>query len=479
MSNEVLRIPPQCIEEEKAVLGAIMVEKNAILKCINLNINENFFYQEKNFYIYKVCHEIYKRNEEIDMLSVMKELRKIEKLDFVGGAKYLNELAEMVNSSANMPAHILTIKEKHTLRQIIKKASKLIELSFMPSSDAIEVNELFQSYAIECTQNLFINQRKTAKQLIHEALSEIEIAMTKRQSNELSGVTSGLRDIDNLTGGWQKNDLIILAARPAMGKTAASLHFAKSCLKSGGVVLVFSLEMSGTQNIKRLLSSTSKVSYSKMAKGEINRMEFQKIQEHSLEIYSDNLVVDDISSISVVDIRATAMTTKIEKGRLDLVIVDYLQLVKGSVKGNREQEIASISRGLKILAKTLEVPVIALSQLSRNVENRGGNKRPQLSDLRESGSIEQDADMVIFMYRPEYYGIEVDEENRPTKGVIEFEWAKHRNGACIPIRTIGNMPTNEFVNDGETIETFNYVPEWNPLSFPSRDASSLNEDYPF
>lgn len=477
MSDQIYKLPPQCQNEEQAVLGAILIEKNAILKVLNLNINEKSFYAEKNRVVFNICHDLYRKNEEIDLLTVTNALRKIKKLDFVGGPAYLVELTSWVSSAENISAHVLLIKEKFALRKIIEFASKLIDSAYDVSAHAIEVNESFQSYAIESTQNLFINQKKTSKQLVHEALSEIEIAKDKRANNELSGVSSGLKDIDGLTGGWQKNDLIILAARPSMGKTAASLHFAKSCLKNKGVVLVFSLEMSGTQNIKRLLSTTSKVEYSRMAKGEINNTEFQRIQETLGDIYSDDLIIDDSSSISVIDIRATSMTTKIERGKLDLIVVDYLQLVKGVSKGNREQEIASISRGLKILAKTLQVPIIALSQLSRSVETRGGDKRPQLSDLRESGAIEQDADTVIFLYRPEYYGIDVDEDNNSTKGVIEFNFAKHRNGACIPIRTIGNMPTNEFFDYGTIVETENYIPDrrFDVLDMPRN--SELLEGY--
>lgn len=442
---EISKLPPQNIEAEQAILGAILIEKEAINKLLPIGILPTMFYKESNRLIFKACLNLHQKHDPIDLLTVSQALRAENNLDVVGGLKYLNFLTDFISSSANIIAHAMMVKESSTKRYIISETMKIMHRCFDPMEDVHDLNDSLQSAALQATQGLYTKKVKTLKTLITSSLAQIQVAMRNRIENKITGLPSGLRDLDNLTGGWQRGDLIILAARPSMGKSALAITFAQKALEiNNSVGIVFSLEMSGEQNVNRMMSDLSKVKYSNMAKGEVTECDFMEIQDKAMNIYSDNIVIDDNSTITVMDMKAKATNLKLEMGRLDFIIADYMQLTKGMSKGNREQEIAGISRAMKEMARSLDVPVIALSQLSRKCEERS-DKRPMLSDLRESGAIEQDADVVAFLYRPEYYGI-AEEDGISTQNLVEMIFAKHRNGACLPIRLYADLSINKFAN---------------------------------
>lgn len=460
------RLPPQHMEAEEAVLGAVMIEKDALTKVLHI-LTADCFYKEAHRILFEACLFNYEHGVPNDYLTVTTRLRTTTQLDFVGGAYYIVELGQRVSSSANIEHHARIIVECYTKREIIKMTSEITRRAFDYTEDVFDLAESLQAGVLACTQGLFKKKGKTLKDLIAPTIKEIEVAMAQKQKGEVSGIPTGYRQLDALTGGWQRSDLIILAGRPSSGKSAAAVNFAINAYKSmDGVGILFSMEMKATQIMKRILSTESGVKYSSMAKGEVSNSEFASIVNNSDTVSTENIIVDDSTYISVLEMKSKAANLKLEKGRLDFVIADYVQLAKALVKGNREQEVASISRGLKELAKELDVPVIALAQLSRKVEERS-DKRPQMSDLRESGGLEQDADVVVFIHRPEYYGIMTDESGMSTVNLATLIFAKHRNGALIDIPLRCNLATSKFSNWGD--EPISEIPDWKPNSFPVRD----------
>ena len=439
LMNDLGKVPPQALDLEQAVLGAMMLEKNAVTDTID-TLKPQSFYDPKHQYIYSAIRELFGSSSPIDLLTVINQLKKNGELEAAGGAAYISQLTSRVASTAHAEYHARVISEKHIKRELIRMSSEVIRDAFDDTNDVFDVLNKAESELFKIAENNMGKHVDLMQNVVRQAIEEIEKA--SQNSDGISGIPTGFTDLDKLTSGWQRSDMIVIAARPAMGKTAFVLSMARNtAVDHGRGVALFSLEMSSVQLVKRLIASEARISAEKLRKGDLRDHEFQQLHSRISKLATAPIYIDDTPGISIFDLRAKCRRLKMQHD-IDLVIIDYLQLMSGGPdsKGNREQEISNISRGLKSLAKELEIPIIALSQLSRQVENRpGGSKRPQLSDLRESGAIEQDADMVMFIYRPEYYGIEFDENNEPTKNRGEIIIAKNRHGALetVKLRFIG------------------------------------------
>lgn len=423
------KLPPQAPDLEEAVLGALMLEKNALTEVIDI-LKPESFYVEAHQRIFEAIYNLFQKNSPIDLLTVIAELRAMGALELVGGAYYITQLTDRVVSAANIEYHARIISQKYIQRELIKVSSEIINNAYEDTTDIFDLLDHAEKSLFDIAQNNLRRDTRKVDDIMREAVVSLEALRDKADS--LTGVPSGFTELDRMTSGWQPSDLVIIAARPAMGKTA----FVLSCARNAAVlhdkpVAVFSLEMSSVQLVNRLISGETEIEQEKLRKGNLADHEWTQLHSRIGKLSTAPLLIDDTPALNIFEFRAKCRRLKAQYD-IQLVIVDYLQLMhgKGDGKGgNREQEIGSISRSLKSVAKELNIPVIALSQLSRAVENRpGGSKRPMLSDLRESGSIEQDADMVLFLYRPEYYGMEEDENGRPTAGVGEVIIAKHRNG---------------------------------------------------
>lgn len=419
---------PQAIPIEEAVLGALMLDKDAIAVVKDVLHPESFF-SNAHQAIYKAILFLFERSQPCDLLTVTEQLKINNQLDIIGGPYYLVGLTNRVASAANVEYHAKIITEKYIRRELIRVSERIVLSGYREPVDVFSLLQEAEDGLFNITQKNLSRSVLPLSTLMPKALRQLEI-IAKRKT-ELTGVPSGFTDLDRMTSGWQPADLIIMAARPGMGKTGATLCMARSAAKEFGKgVAFFSLEMSSIQLVNRLISIEAEIAGSKLRSGELEDYEWQQLALTIEEIKKWPLYIDDTPGINILELRAKCRRLKMQHD-IQMVIVDYLQLMTGigDAKGNREQEVSSISRGLKGLAKELNVPVIALSQLSRAVETRGGMKRPQLSDLRESGSIEQDSDIVSFIYRPEYYQILEDEEGQSLKGIGEIIIAKHRNGA--------------------------------------------------
>lgn len=469
ISLEKGKLPPQAVDLEEVVLGAMMIDKKGVDEIIDL-INPDVFYREAHQHIFSAIFQLFKTGQPIDLLTVASQLKKEGNLDIVGGEYYLIQLTQKVSSSAHIEFHARIILQKFIQRSLIKISNEIIEDSYDESTDVFDLLDTAESKLYEITQGNIKRSSETAQNLVIQAKKKIQEIANKQG---LSGVPSGFDKLDKLTSGWQPSDLVIIAARPGMGKTALTLSMARNIAVSNNIpVAFFSLEMSSVQLITRLISSETGLSSEKLRTGRLEKHEWEQLNVKVKDLEKAPLFIDDTPSLSIFDLRAKARRLASQHG-IKIIFVDYLQLMTagGTQKGggNREQEISSISRNLKALAKELDVPVVALSQLSRAVETRGGTKRPLLSDLRESGAIEQDADIVSFIYRPEYYKIDQwdDEEQSPTDGQAEFIVAKHRNGGLDEIRLkfIGNL--GKF----ENLESFD-----SPFEFHSRMNNAANDD---
>ncbi|MCK5102776.1 MAG: replicative DNA helicase, partial [Cyclobacteriaceae bacterium] len=407
------KVPPQAIDLEEAVLGALMLEKDALTNVIDI-LKPDTFYKDNHKEIYDSIVELFNNSEPVDLLTVTNHLRKKGKLEFVGGAYYITELTSKVNSAAHIEYHARIIIEKAIKRELIRIASDVHREAYEDTVDVFALLDKTEQSLFEVSE---INIRKNyadMRSIMHEAIIELE--KKKQQADGLTGIPTGFTALDRVTSGWQKSDMVIIAARPGMGKTA----FIVSAMRNAAVdfnkpVAIFSLEMSSIQLVNRLISAEAELESDKIKKGNLQDYEWEQLIHKTAKLSEAPIFIDDTPALTILELRAKSRKLVAQHG-VELIIVDYLQLMSGegsksgSGPGNREQEIAAISRSLKNIAKELNIPIVALSQLSRAVEIRGGDKRPQLSDLRESGSIEQDADMVIFLYRPEYYGINADEE---------------------------------------------------------------------
>lgn len=435
LSESLGKLPPQVLELEDAVLGAMMLERQAVITVID-TLHAEDFYLEAHKEIFQAMVDLFKASEPVDMRTIVTQLRKTGKIELVGGAYYIAELASKVSSAANIEYHARIVAEMSMKRRLIIMASEIHHGAYEDTTDVFEMLDQVQA-KLDDVAGLYIRTKpRHSRQVYDESIQHI---LDARNMKGLVGVPSGCEKLDRLIGGWRQPDLIIVAARPGMGKTAfaggvalnASIRFKKP-------VAIFSLEMSGKQLMDRMLSSEAEIELDRIIKGPMTDFEIRALGEKTIGLANAPIYIDDTPALSILELRAKCRRLKAESN-IELIIVDYLQLMRGEDTGNREQEIASISRALKGIAKELGLPVMALSQLSRGVEGRGGDKRPQLSDLRESGSIEQDADIVIFLYRAEYYKIMTYEDGSPTQGVMEVIIAKHRNGACdtVQIKFIG------------------------------------------
>ncbi len=429
------KIPPQALDLEEAVLGAMLIDKKGVDEVIDI-LQPEAFYKTAHQYIFESIYALFHDSQPIDLLTVSAALRKEGKLDAVGGEFYLVQLSQRVASSAHIEFHARIILQKFIQRSLIRISNEIIETAYKDSTDVFDLLDEAESKLYDVTQGNIKKSSETAQNLVLEAKKRIE-DISKREG--LSGVSTGFEKLDKLTSGWQPSDLIIIAARPGMGKTALTLSMARNIAVTKEIpVAFFFLEMSSVQLITRLISAETGLSSEKLRTGKLADHEWQQLNVKVTDLEKAPLYIDDTPSLSIFDLRAKARRLSSQHG-IKLIIVDYLQLMTAGTNnktGNREQEISTISRNLKALAKELDIPVIALSQLSRAVETRGGTKRPMLSDLRESGAIEQDADIVSFIYRPEYYNIDEwdDEERTPSQGQAEFIVAKHRNGGLDNIR---------------------------------------------
>lgn len=453
ISLEKGKIPPQAIDLEEVVLGAMMIDKKGVDEVIDI-LSPEAFYKEAHKHIFEAIFKLFENSEPIDLLTVSSQLKKDAKLESIGGDFYLISLTQRVSSSAHIEFHARIILQKFIQRSLIKISNEIIEEAYDETKDVFDLLDNAEAKLYEVTQGNVKKSTETAQSLVIQAKKKIEEISNKEG---LSGIPTGFTKLDKLTSGWQPSDLIIVAARPGMGKTALTLTMARNIAVNSNIpVAFFSLEMSSVQLITRLISSETGLSSEKLRTGKLEKHEWEQLNVKVKTLEKAPLFIDDTPSLSIFDLRAKARRLASQYG-IKMIMIDYLQLMTagGSQKGgNREQEISMISRNLKALAKELNVPVIALSQLSRAVETRGGSKRPLLSDLRESGAIEQDADIVSFIYRPEYYKIDEwdDEERSPTEGQGEFIVAKHRNGGLdnIRLKFIGHLGKFDNLDDFDT-----------------------------
>ncbi len=428
------KVQPQALPLEEAVLGAIMLDKDALAIVLDI-LQSSSYYSESHQLIYKAMLRLFEKSQPVDLLTVTEELKKSGDIDKIGGPYYLVELTNRVASSANIEYHARIIAQKHIQRELIRSSTSIIKDAYEDTTDVFELLDKAEQELFAITQqnlNRGFESMGTLTSRLEKQLEELA-----QKTDGLTGVPTGFTDLDRLTSGWQPSDLIIMAARPGMGKTSLTLAIARNAaLDFGKPVALFSLEMSNLQLVQRLVSLEAEIEGSKMRTGQLEDYEWQQLQSAIEKMSDAPIYIDDTPGLNIFELRAKCRRLKMQHD-IQMIIIDYLQLMSGggeNSKGNREQEISSISRALKGLAKELEVPVIALSQLSRAVETRGGTKRPQLSDLRESGAIEQDADIVSFIYRPEYYSILEDEEGQSLKGIAELIIAKHRNGALKTVK---------------------------------------------
>jgi replicative DNA helicase len=450
------KVPPQATDLEEVVLGAMMIDKKGVDEVIDI-LNPDVFYKEAHQHIFEAINILFVESQPVDLLTVSQQLKKMQKLEVAGGEFYLIQLTQKVSSSAHIEFHARIILQKFIQRSLIKISNEIIEDSYDETTDVFDLLDTAESKLYDITQGNIKRSSETAQDLVIQAKKRIEEIANKEG---LSGIPSGFTELDKLTSGWQPSDLIIIAARPGMGKTAITLSMARNMAVEHNVpVAFFSCEMSSVQLITRLISSETGLSSEKLRTGNLEKHEWEQLNVKVKGLEKAPLFIDDTPSLSIFDLRAKARRLASQHG-VKMIMIDYLQLMTaGGNKngGNREQEISTISRNLKALAKELNVPVIALSQLSRAVETRGGSKRPLLSDLRESGAIEQDADIVSFIYRPEYYKIDEwdDDDHSPTAGQGEFIVAKHRNGGLDEIRLkfVGHL--GKF----ENLDTFPYSNE--------------------
>lgn len=461
--NDLGKIPPQDIELERAVLGAILLESNTINDVLEVIRSSEVFYYEPHQEIFSAIIAMVEEGKPIDLLTVTSELRRNNKLEGVGGSLYLTEIMNKMSSTANTEVHCRILLEKAIKRKIISASSAMINESYAEENDALDILERANEILTEINGNTERKRAQSLKEVLKKSFDLLyEINNSK---NNIIGVPSGFIDLDKVTHGWQRSDLIIIAARPSMGKSAMAIRLAaNSAIRFKRPVAIFTLEMSAVQLIQRIQAGESNIELEKIRSGKLSSADFMSLNIYTGQIEDAPIYIDETPGLTILELRAK-LKNLTKKHNVEVAIIDYLQLMQGSGK-NRTEEIGRISRNLKGLAKEFDIPIIALSQLSRAVETRGGDKRPILSDLRESGDIEQDADIVMFLYRPEYYGIKQDEAGNSTQGICEILISKHRNGrlADIPLKFNGSKQMfydylpNGFTQEptGKPYEGFNY-----------------------
>ena len=458
------RVPPQAIELEEAILGALLIDRDALSKVIDI-LSPESFYVDGHQKIFEAITQLFGDSDPIDILTVSQRLKKEGELNNIGGEAKLIGLSTRVSSSAHIEFHSRIVVQKHIQRELIHISHNMIEQAYDETNDVLELLDTAEQSLFNISQGNLKKNYEGSFELVKQALQKIE-DISKKEG--LSGVPSGFKGVDRVTAGWQKSDLIIIASRPGMGKTALSLSMARNMAIDHKIPIgVFSLEMSSVQLITRLISSETGIGAEKLRKGNLEPIEWQQLSSKVKKLEDAPIFIDDTPGLSIFDLRAKCRRL-VAQHKVQIIVIDYLQLMTAGVtksNGNREQEISTISRSLKSIAKELEIPVIALSQLSRAVETRGGSKRPLLSDLRESGAIEQDADIVSFIYRPEYYQIhEWDDDGSPCDGQAELIVAKHRNGSLekIRLRFEGNMAKfSDLENIGQNVDEAVYESKMN------------------
>ncbi len=479
------KLPPQAIELEEAVLGALMLDKDALASVIDI-LHPETFYKEQNQKIFAAVHQLFHSTQPVDILTVTQQLRKNGELEIAGGAYYITQLTNRVASAANIEYHARIVLQKFIQRELIRISGETIRDAYEETTDVLDLLDRAEKNLFTIAEGNIRRNYEDMNSLIAKAIKEVETAASQKAG--VTGVPSGFTELDRVTAGWQKSDLVIIAARPGMGKTAFVLSMARNAaVKFNKPVAFFSCEMSSLQLVNRLISSETEINSEKLKKGQLADHEWAQLNSKISPLTKAPIYIDDTPALTIFELRAKCRRLAAEK-KIELIIIDYLQLMVAGTDtgrgGNREQEISTISRSLKSIAKELNVPIIALSQLSRAVESRGGSKKPQLSDLRESGAIEQDADMVLFIYRPEYYGLTEDENQAPTNNVAEIIVAKNRNGALksVNLKFIGHL--TKFTD----LEDFDFVDESIKIQNPNVEneritrGSRMNEpddDVPF
>ncbi len=469
------KVPPQAKDLEEAVLGAIMLEKSAFDTVIEI-LKPECFYVEAHQRIYKAMQGLQQKNQPIDILTVVEELKFREELDIVGGPYFVTRLTNAVVSSANIEAHSRIILQKFIQRELIRISGEIIGDAYEDSTDVFDLLDDAESKLFEITNNHLRKNFDSIDTVLVKTVQRIEDM--RHRNEDITGVPSGFSSLDTVTYGWQQTDLIILAARPSVGKTAFALNLARNAALHANKptpVAFFSLEMSASQLVQRILSAESEIWLEKIARGKLEEHEMKQLYARGIQrLAQAPIFIDDTAALNIFELRAKCRRLK-NKHNVGLIIIDYLQLMSGTNdrNSNREQEISRISRDLKGLAKELQVPIIALSQLSREVEKRKeGSKIPQLSDLRESGAIEQDADMVMFLYRPEYYDITANEHGESNKGETHVRIAKHRNGSLENVKLRAMLHIQKFVDmeDDDFGGGFPRGGSWKPV--PGNDTGN-------
>ncbi len=419
------RVPPQAIDVEMAVLGAMMLDKGAIAKAIEI-LDDTSFYKPAHQRIFAAMIALFEKSEPVDLITLVEELRRRAELEKIGGEYYLTELTSKVTTAANIEYHAHIVLEKALMRQLISSSSEVVGRAYSETEDALDLLDEAEQKIFQISEQRMKKSFVSMNTAVHQTMEMIESIHGKHSG--VTGVPSAFTELDNYTGGFQKSDLIIVAGRPSQGKTALVLSIARNAAILHDVAVgFFSLEMSSQQLVLRLICAEARVDAHMVRTGRLPEDEWRKLSTSVGKLYKAKIFIDDTPALTALEIRAKARRLKAEHN-VGMIIVDYLQLMQGPKNAqSREQEISTISRSLKALAKELNIPVVALSQLNRAVEMRG-DKRPVLADLRESGAIEQDADVVLFVHRPEMFGITTDENNDSTEGMAEIIVGKQRNG---------------------------------------------------
>lgn len=475
---DIGKMPPQSVELEEAILGAVMLEQEAFME-IQEYFKPVIFYKEAHERIANAILTLKGKSEPADILTVTQELKRTGELELVGGAYYITQLTNRVASSANIQFHMRLLVEFYVKREVICGGTQMIKRAYEESSDIFNVIDEAGKTIMALTDKIIVGKINSIRTLYNKFLDRNHKIITNKG---MGGVPSGFQIMDRITGGWQNSDLIIIAARPAMGKTSLALNYARNAaVMFKKPTLFFSLEMSNMQLTARLVSNETGEDLSKfMRDGIPNDMEIQINMQQCGDLINAPLFIDDTPGLSVFELKAKARKKMRDNG-IELIVVDYLQLMHGSgTYRNREEEVSDISRSLKAFAKELDIPIIALSQLSREVEKRGGDPIPKLSDLRESGSIEQDADMVIFVHRPEYYGITVDGNGQNTAGKAEAIIAKNRNGPVDKVKMGWEGKCTRFIDVGESFAAYELnTPKSKYIANPNKFIEPKTEDHLF
>jgi replicative DNA helicase len=432
LGSNIGKIPPQALELEEAVLGAIMIDKGATNTVLEI-LKPECFYSENNKKIFEAITVLFKAMQPVDILTVKEELSRCKQLDEIGGPLYLTKLTGRVASAAHAEFHARIIAQKYIQRELIRIATEIEKKAFDDEEDVDDLLDYSQNELFNLSDGTIKRETQPIEDVLKDAIEQIKKA--GENVDGLSGVPSGFSDIDRVTSGWQRSDLIIIAARPSMGKTAFVLTMARNiAVNHKRAVGFFSLEMSSVQLVNRLIVAETELKSENIRNGKLSKEDWEVLDSKIKKLENANIYIDDTPAINIFELRSKCRRL-VDQRKVELIVIDYLQLMSSTSdnKGNREQEVSTISRSLKALAKELNIPIIALSQLNRSVETRTGSKRPQLSDLRESGAIEQDADIVIFIHRPEKYGFDKDDQELSTKGLAQIIIAKHRNGAVTDV----------------------------------------------